>query len=164
MPLPGPLVVKNGSVALASVASSMPQPVSLTLIRTYWPGFRPSSESIRAERRRPSRAMVSWPPSGMASRALMVRFSRASSSWLASARIGGRPVGKLFADLHQGAERALQQVLHPAHQLGDIDHLRLQLLPAGEGEQALGQRRAPFGAQHGVVEQPLRLGSSGSAS
>ena len=38
VPLPGPLVVKKGSVALASVCSSMPMPVSAMLIRKYSPG------------------------------------------------------------------------------------------------------------------------------
>ena len=34
VPLPTPLVVKNGSMAFARVASLMPMPVSATLIRT----------------------------------------------------------------------------------------------------------------------------------
>ena len=40
VPLPGPLVVKKGSVAFASVASSMPTPVSEMAMRTYSPAFK----------------------------------------------------------------------------------------------------------------------------
>ena len=37
MPLPGSLVVKNGSNTRERVCSSMPEPVSLTASITYWP-------------------------------------------------------------------------------------------------------------------------------
>ena len=81
VPLPGPLVVKNGSVALAKVAASMPDPVSAMVMCTYSPGAsmgaleeaRPAMVSARAE-------ILKVPPAGMASRAFKATFSKASSS------------------------------------------------------------------------------------
>ncbi len=41
MPLPGSFVVKNGSKIRAAVASSMPQPVSVTATMTCGPAVTP---------------------------------------------------------------------------------------------------------------------------
>ena len=75
VPLPGSLVVKNGSNKWLTVAGLMPQPVSATLRRTKWPG-RASGLRIGANGSRVccDVARVSFPPSGMASRALRTRF------------------------------------------------------------------------------------------
>ncbi len=75
MPLPTSLVVKKGSKMWVLVASSMPCPVSVTESNTYWPAViggrltASSSPMARFEVR-----TVSWPPFGMASRALTARF------------------------------------------------------------------------------------------
>ncbi len=97
--------------------------------------------------------MTIWPPSGMASRAFTARLSSAISSWLASAQYRAEHQRKARLDADRGAERALQQVGHAAHEVGHIDRVVLELLAAGEGKHALGQRRAALRALHGVVEQ-----------
>jgi hypothetical protein len=59
----------------------MPLPESLTLTRTYWPGFMPACLAANAASMSAlALAMVSLPPSGMASRPLMARSSTALSS------------------------------------------------------------------------------------
>ena len=76
------LVVKNGSKARAITSGVMPVPVSLTHSETYCPG---GDVALARGARRSSHllpvSMVSRPPSGMASRALMQRLSSAFSSW-----------------------------------------------------------------------------------
>ena len=80
VPMPIDLVVKNGSKALAMTSGVMPVPVSDTHRDTYWPGGRSRSRAVRSSSQRLAVSMVIWPPSGMASRALMQRFSSAFSS------------------------------------------------------------------------------------
>ena len=99
--------------------------------------------------------MVSVPPSGMASRALTARLSRASSIWLASAEAGGKSGRQVEGDFDGRAERAVQQVVHAAHQLGEIGRPRLQRLAPGKGQQALRQGGAALGALRGAVEQAV---------
>ena len=48
MPLPGPLVVKNGSNICASVSGGIPCPVSVTVIRRHGPGSTSSSSASSA--------------------------------------------------------------------------------------------------------------------
>ena len=83
MPLPMPLVVKNGSCARSKVFSSIPSPVSVTGYRqkhlARGPIFFPLFSLPQA--------IVKDPPCGMASRAFTVRLIKASSSWFASISI-----------------------------------------------------------------------------
>ncbi len=69
----------------------MPVPVSVTQTLRYWPGgmscWRAPASSIHLL----AVSMVMRPPSGMASRALMQRFSSAFSSWPGSISAGHRP-------------------------------------------------------------------------
>ena len=83
-------MVKNGSNALATTSGVMPAPVSLTASETYSPGGR-SSRAPALSMRRFSVSTVMRPPSGIASRALMHRLSRAFSSWLWSTSVPHSP-------------------------------------------------------------------------
>ena len=80
MPLPGSLVVKNGSIACLSTSGLMPCPVSLTVSTTYSPGWafamRPATSASSVTWRV---SIVSIPPLGMASRALIARLMIALS-------------------------------------------------------------------------------------
>ncbi len=81
MPLPGALVVKNGSIACLSTSGLMPCPVSLTVSITYSPGrafAMPPAALGSSDTRRIS--IVSMPPLGMASRALIARLRIALST------------------------------------------------------------------------------------
>ena len=121
-----------------------------TLMRTYSAGRQPV-RSRRSSRRWAE--MPSVPPSGMASRAFTARFRSASSSWLASTRTG-REIGRqVLRYPHAGTERPLKQLFHAGDQLGHIHRLGLELLTAGESQQALGQRRTPLRSLTRVVEQ-----------
>jgi hypothetical protein len=73
----------------------MPTPVSVTQIATYWPGCISRWRAARSSSQVFALSMVSRPPSGIASRALIHRFNSAFSSSLGSIGIGGR----LTADL-----------------------------------------------------------------
>ena len=84
--MPIGLVVKNGSKAFSTTSGVMPEPLSLTQSEMYWPGARSRSRAARPSSQRFAVSMVILPPSGMASRALMHRFSSAFSSWLGSTR------------------------------------------------------------------------------
>ena len=89
--MPIGLVVKNGSKARRATSGVIPVPVSLTQRVTYWPGGRSRSRAARWSSHLLPVSMVSRPPSGMASRALMHRFSRAFSSWCGSTRVVHSP-------------------------------------------------------------------------
>jgi hypothetical protein len=78
------LVVKNGSKARAITSGDMPVPVSLTDKDTYCPAGRSRSRAMAWSTQRLPVSIISAPPSGMASRALMQRLSSAFSSWLPS--------------------------------------------------------------------------------
>ncbi|QEL16825.1 hypothetical protein PX52LOC_03798 [Limnoglobus roseus] len=75
VPLPGPLVVKNGSKILACTSAVIPHPVSVTLSKTYAPAcmfgwvaaYPASSSTFRV-------SIVSRPPPGMASRAFTAKL------------------------------------------------------------------------------------------
>jgi hypothetical protein len=81
VPCPGRRVVKNGSNTRASICGGTPSPVSVTDSTTYEPAARSADGApmwtLRVR-------MVSSPPPFIASRALMVRLSRASSNSAAS--------------------------------------------------------------------------------
>ena len=95
VPLPTPLVVKNGSCARARTASSMPVPVSATDRHSIVPASSGPAPSRSAPSSSPARAaIVTVPPPGIASRAFTTRLRRASSSWWASTRAGGSRSGK----------------------------------------------------------------------
>ena len=81
MPVPAPFgfVVKSGSKTRASVASSMPVPVSATSRRTYCPGRSAPEASAGRDA-----LTVRHPPSGIASHALVARLSRICSTEVAS--------------------------------------------------------------------------------
>src|SRR5260221_8488 len=76
-PLPISLVVKNGSKARLSVASSIPIPVSCTAIRMNSPAESPLGTLSVTPRL--VIVIVRMPPSGIASRALIARFLIISS-------------------------------------------------------------------------------------
>ena len=89
VPRPGALVEKNGSNTRPRMSSLIPVPVSDTDTRTY-ASPAPSETSSSPCRRTLLVEICTRPPSGMASRALMTRLSRAVSSWAVSAMQGCR--------------------------------------------------------------------------
>jgi hypothetical protein len=74
-------VVKNGSNTRARTASSMPTPVSATLSSRYVPGDSSSAWAVGASSSTARVAIVTRPPSGIASRALTTRFMMTCSTW-----------------------------------------------------------------------------------
>ena len=129
VPLPEGLVVKKGSNARASTSGVMPSPVSVDLELHVVARLRAFlvCESCRVNVRS-AVAMVSAPPSGMASRALIARLSSAISSWLASQKMFQRPLCGANLQIDEGAERAPDQFLDVGEQLGRLDGARLQRL------------------------------------
>ena len=143
VPLPTPFVEKKGSMARASVASSMPEPVSDTESRTYSPGARP-----RPSPRRTSALvaeMRSVPPFGMASRAFTLRLSSAISSWFWSALANGRSSEVSIETRICGPDVLAIRSAMSAISLADVDGGRLQGLSAREGEQPLDEGLRPLG-------------------
>ena len=75
MPCPAGFVVTHGSKTRGNNSGGMPPPVSVISIRTPAPFGQA--------------AIVNVPPSGIASRPLLTRFSNASSSsWLSASTVG----------------------------------------------------------------------------
>ncbi len=75
VPLPAPLVVKNGSKICVRVASSIPEPVSRTHRHTIGPPAMLGGSVLSGSPALTSVVeTVICPPSGIASRALMIRF------------------------------------------------------------------------------------------
>ena len=104
-------------------------------------------------------SMVSLPPSGMASRALIARLRIALSSWLGSHRVVHSPPAVTISKRMQRADGAAQQVLHGGDELVGVDRLRIERLAAREGEQAVGQGGGALGRAHrglGVALDVLR--------
>jgi hypothetical protein len=152
VPFPTCLVEKNGSIARFSISGDIPGPGI---------GDRQLEILARSQRRIALRlilatAMSILPPSGIASRALMARLRIASSSWLASIRAGGRPVGNIEPQLHAGPSERSSRSTMPFDQGAQIDRYRAQILLAGECQQTLGQRGAALGALDGAFDQPLQ--------
>ena len=133
----------------------MPTPLSLTDSATIRP-LGPHRVAV---------LIVSRPPSGMASRALTAMLSKADSSWARSASTVQASAREDRVDLDPLADRPVEQVGHAADQLVDLDHLGLQRLAPGEGEQLAGQRRgARRGLHHRLGEaNALVLGEAGPA-
>ena len=100
---------------MAITSGVMPVPVSVTQSDTYWPGVSSRSRAARVD---PASccavSIVSRPPSGMASRALMQRFSSAFSSWLGSTSVGHRPGAADDLDRDRRPDGAADQILHAA--------------------------------------------------
>src|ERR1035438_8210022 len=84
LPLPCSLVVKKGSNNRERVSASMPDPVSLTASITYAPGFTPAFLAAASSSSRLEVSSTSLPPLGMASRALVARFTMACCIWAPS--------------------------------------------------------------------------------
>jgi len=97
VPFSAALVVKKGSNTLATISSGMPQPVSATRNATNSP-VRPSRASA-ATRETFSAEIDSRPPSGMASRALSTRLTKASSISDLSTRTGQIVAGTSIASV-----------------------------------------------------------------
>ena len=110
--------MKNGSKARAITSGVMPVPVSVTQSDTYWPGGRSRSRAARSSSHLLAVSMVSLPPSGMASRALMQRLSSAFSSWFGSTSVGQSPPAPTTSTVDAGADGAADQVLHAARPAG----------------------------------------------
>ena len=146
MPCPCGLVVKNGSNMRVRVASSMPMPVSVTVICTYSPGFTsPSGRRSPFGRGALRAAICSVPPFGHR-----------------IARVDGEVDDRLF-DLHgvgedlpqvgvglRGdsdvlADHAPDQHDEVVEHRREVDLIGLQHLPAAEREQLLRQRRGALG-------------------
>jgi hypothetical protein len=79
-PQPFGLVVKKGSNARSTTAGLIPVPVSLTRSRTYRPGVSPGCVAAMAASTLTFVVSIDKvPPSGMASRAFVARFTRSCS-------------------------------------------------------------------------------------
>ncbi len=89
-------------------------------------------------------------------------LSKADSSWVRSASTVQAPGARIGVNLDPLADRSVEQVDHAADQRVDVDHLGLQRLASGEGEQLAGQRRgARRGLDHRLGEaDPLVLGEA----
>ena len=114
--------------------------------------------------------MVTVPPCGIASRALMTRFTSTCSSWRGSASAGLAVLVALHLEPRAAAERAREQALHVAHHVVQVDLRRCAHLLAAEGEQLAGERRATLhrlaDVAHVLAQLALRrqLGSRASAA
>ena len=96
--------------------------------------------------------MVSLPPSGMASRALMARLSSALSSWLGSHSVSHRSSDADDREVDGLADGPAQQILQRHHELVGVDAFRNQRLPPRKGQQAMGQRGGAVGRRHRRVD------------
>ncbi|MGJ3627028.1 hypothetical protein AB5I41_09130 [Sphingomonas sp. MMS24-JH45] len=76
---------------------------------------------------------VSWPPSGMASRALIARLMIAFSSWLESATASGASASGAILERDILADRAAQQLLQTRRALLRVERLGIERLPSREG-------------------------------
>src|SRR3546814_10683765 len=84
------LVVKKGSKMRSAISFEIPLPVSVTQIDRYWPGGRSRSREARSSSHLFAVSIVSRPPSGIASRALIERFRSALSSCAGSTLVSHR--------------------------------------------------------------------------
>ena len=114
----------------------MPTPVSSTSISTYSPAATPWSASFRLSRSERLRVrIVTQPPSGMASRALTARLMID----LLELRLVGLDVPEVAAgqdlELDLLAHGAVEEGREIGQHLAQLQHLRLQRLPAREGQQ-----------------------------
>src|SRR3990172_2025346 len=80
VPFPGGLVVKNGSKTRDRIFTSIPHPVSLTRNVTYFPGLPTGcKDTDLSSMSRFAVSIVSFPPPGIASRALTARLTTTCS-------------------------------------------------------------------------------------
>ena len=93
--------------------------------------------------------MISFPPPGMASRALTARLTRTCSIWPGSASTGFQVFGQVGDQLDVLAEGADKQLLDAGDHLVEVKHARLDDLAAGEGQQLVGQ---PGGSLGGLLD------------
>ncbi len=156
--MPIGLVVKNGSKILSSTSEGMPSPVSATSIATKSPASGASSSTaLRAP-------IVTVPPSGMASRALITRLSSAVS------RLGdvGADRPEVAADVegqaHGAADAGIENLADRGDAFGEVDRLRIDALPPREGEELVGQRSAAPGGGLDGRDRALKLGRIVGAS
>ena len=101
--------------------------------------------------------MVSRPPSGIASRALIAALSRAVSSWVGSTSTGHSDGREVELDLDLAAERPRQHLGEGVEPQVEVDHLGLERLAPAEGEQMAGQGRGAVGGFDDRVEIALAL-------
>ena len=122
----------------------MPVPVSVTQIDTYWPTGRSCLRAARSSSHLFAVSIVSLPPSGIASRALMHRFSTAFSSWFGSTNVGHKPLAPTTSTSTAGPDRAPDKFLKAAEKAIDVGRLGIERLPSRKREQAMGQRCRTF--------------------
>ena len=105
-------------------------------------------------------SIVSRPPAGIASRALTARFTRTCSTD-AGSTLHAIDIRRERGDQRDVfADQAAQQLLDLPHERVEIDDLRLQHLPAAEGEQLAGERRGALARRLNLLEvraQPIAL-------
>ena len=132
VPLPCAFVVKNGSKIRARVASSIPTPVSLTTMATRLGAAPGRSRSVRTA----LVAIISRPPSGIASRALTARLRITCSSWPGSARTNGIAGSSSNCTAIFVTDHAVKHVPHLLDDHVRRDELRLQDGSAGRPREA----------------------------
>ena len=101
------------------------------------------------------------PPSGMASRALMHRFSRALSELVLVAQHVRGPVAQPQIHRDAGPHRAADEVRQPRDQSVRVQRLRVQALPPREGQQSARQPRGTLHRARGHVEVVRHLLGAG---
>ncbi len=149
VPLPTSLVVKNGSKTRASTSGGMPVPVSRD---------REHARSRPAPPRRWRRVvLVELDVARSRSSAAAARHGvagvdgeveqRVSRAGRGRPRPASSPASSSVLDLDRPRRSvpAQQARAMPTHQRVEVERLRLQRLPAREGEQLLGQRGAALG-------------------
>ena len=152
------LVVKNGSNRCWRTSSSMPTPVSLTASSTCGPGA-PSpcaATCCLVERRRCAVSIVSAPPS----RHRVAGVGGEVEDHLLELRAVGldrREVGREpDADADVVADDPAQHRLHVGDDLVEVEHARVQHLPAAEGQQLARERRRPGAAARAISASSSR--------
>ena len=153
VPLPTPLVEKNGSIARASVSL-----VHADAGVADGDADIVAGAQVRAVRGRGSIALRSHsvPPRGMASRALIARLRIASSSWFGSTRAGGRSGSHArLRPRSSGRSSGGSGRVMPSSSAPMSTDARLQILAPREGEQPLDQRRRAARRLQRRVDQPV---------
>ena len=94
-------------------------------------------------------SIVTDPPPGIASRALTARLTITCSSWVGSARIAAEARVEHRHELDVLADQPAQHRVHVGDDGVQVEHARLQHLPAAEREQLAGER---CGARRGLLD------------
>jgi hypothetical protein len=137
----------------------MPVPVSLTHKEMYWPGGRPRSLAARTSSHLLAVSMVIRPPSGIASRALIVRLSRAFFQLRAVDLYNPEADSSDDGDLDARANYPSEHVPHAGDQTIHVQGPGIQRLTPRESEQSLGCPSSDDLRQFGC----FRKGGSGSS-